>query len=102
VKIFLKYFLRQWKDKLPGWYEGYAPLHPSTKNGLQSTNRWIKANQFREKLPLNEFLRVFMSLATKWLAEPTLGLSNWTEACQWIKLVEEKNTLVSTSEEGSI
>jgi hypothetical protein len=78
MKIFMKYFLSQWKDKLPGWYEGYDLLHPSTNNGLEATNRWIKANQFRERLPLNEFLAIFLSLPIKWSVEKKInGRKKW-------------------------
>jgi hypothetical protein len=112
VKVFLKYFISHWREKLPGWYEGYAQFHPSTNNGLESTNRWIKANQFREKLPLNEFLSVFLSLPTKWSAErkiegrknwnsqPNIELSKWTEACQWSQKVQDFNTSILFTEDG--
>jgi hypothetical protein len=94
VREFVNYFSHQWVLSLPGWYEGFAPSHPSSNNGLEATNRWIKNNQYRERLPVNEFLSVLTSLPQQWSIErrengrkkwanaPNSRLSYWTGACQ--------------------
>ena len=53
VLSFLDYFKTQWLDENSGWYEGLAVGYPSTNNGLEATNRWVKEHgTFRNKLDL--------------------------------------------------
>jgi hypothetical protein len=39
---FQKYFYEEYLNKWSGWYEGIANRFPTTNNGLEATNRWIK------------------------------------------------------------
>ena len=114
VKCFLKYFFHQWYENLPGWYEGFVPLHPSHNNGLEATNRWIKANQFRDRLPLNEFLMIFLKLPNVWSIErringrkqwaehPNTPLSIWTGACQWSSACKNYDTYTYDKSNGKL
>lgn len=55
VQSFVDYFSKQWIEENDGWYEGKAVFFPSTNNGLEATNRWIKAHEtFRNKLSLGK------------------------------------------------
>lgn len=55
VTDFVSYFKAQWLDNNYGWYEGYAPQHPSTNNGLESCNRVVKdEDTLRSRLPLGK------------------------------------------------
>ena len=59
LQNFLTYFNKQWVEKYPGWYEGYAPGLPSSNNALESTNRYIKEHsKFSKRHSLSQFLSV--------------------------------------------
>ena len=65
VKKFSEYFDEQWLKKNSKWYEGAAAVKlPSTNNGLEATNRVIKAeNTLRERrLPIGQFLNGVTSI----------------------------------------
>jgi hypothetical protein len=84
--------MEQWVIKLPNWYEGFSKYSELTNNGLESTNRCNEERQFRERLPLNEFLKCFLDIPMEWSAErmpssekeyrdkPSITLALWTEA----------------------
>ena len=42
VDTFISYLKSEWLENNEGWFEGLAPGYPSTNNGLESTNRWLK------------------------------------------------------------
>ena len=47
----VNYFKSQWLDENTGWHEGTALGFPSTNNGLEATNRWVKEREtFKNKL----------------------------------------------------
>lgn len=98
VNNFLEYFEKEWFQKYPNWYEGAAPGHPSTNNGVESTNAAIKReNTLRERLPVGQFLTCMAEMVEQWsrrrdpssincvtFAEtPIPSLQLWTEAFQW-------------------
>jgi hypothetical protein len=70
---FMNFFMKQWIEKLPNWFEGFSVNTLSTNNGLEATNKWIKDKQFRERLPLNEFLKCFMEIPNEWSIERSPG-----------------------------
>ena len=95
VASFIEYFESS-------WLEGYAIDHPSTNNGLESTNMQIKRqNTIRERLELSRFLTVVeQDIVKNWSADrapgrdgddpkipvqdvPKRDLKLWTEAYQW-------------------
>ena len=67
----MQYFDEQWFQSLPGWYEGFALLVPSTNNSLEATNNVIKNEAtIRERLPLKRFLHILRtSIIGKWSKE---------------------------------
>ena len=55
VSAFISYFRKEWIVENDGWYEGAAPGYPSTNNGLESTNRWLKEHHLlRNRLAIGE------------------------------------------------
>ena len=52
ARRFFLYFKEQWLIACPHWYEGYAHGVPSTNNGLESTNSYIKDSFFHRRRPL--------------------------------------------------
>lgn len=67
---FVEYFTMEWLTKSSGWYEGIAPLNPSTNNGLEATNKWIKdENTLRERLPVSQFLKCAEEIVSNWSQE---------------------------------
>jgi hypothetical protein len=67
VNTFCDYFNDNWLLKNYKWFEGAAPGYPSTNNGLEGTNNDIKNSYtFRERLPMNEFLVLMLSIAKTW------------------------------------
>lgn len=88
------------------WYEGAAAQFPSTNNGLEGTNAWIKrAHTLRERLPVGQFMNSAAELVHTWSARrdpnsvncvhfakiPTISLKTWTLAYQWAS--QNKNVL---------
>jgi hypothetical protein len=80
-------------------YERFAPGYPSTNNGLESTNSWIKKHgTFRQKLPMVQLLAFLLQQANQWSKErnpeainhkivsksPSLDLRLQTSAHNWI------------------
>jgi hypothetical protein len=114
IKCFVKYFLHQWYENLSGWYEGFVPLHPSHNNGLEATNKLIKANKFRDRLPLNKFFTIFLNLPNiwsierringrkQWAAYPNIPLSMWTGACQWSSGCQSKSIHIVDQSNGKL
>ena len=95
---FFKYFEEQWLSKNAEWYEGAALTFPSTNNGLEATNAWLKrAQTFGERLPVGQFLNNMTDVARQWSErrnpesenctdfsnEPRPTLKEWTAAYQW-------------------
>ena len=70
VNSILDYFVKEWVETLPGWYEGYIPsifCIPSQNNGLESTNRRIKEDDLQyTRLPFGEFLKRVDNIVNKW------------------------------------
>jgi hypothetical protein len=98
VKDFIHYFHEQWLIKYPCWYEGAARGLPSTNNGVEATNSWMKrSHTLRERLPVNQFLVKVFELVHSWserrdpgcrnyveFAEtPSVPLRVWTQAYHW-------------------
>lgn len=83
-----------------GWYEGRAIGYPSTNNGLESTNCWIKQQgTFRQRLPMGQLLQFMLQQWKSWSTErspncaefkifashPSITLSQETQAFIWIQ-----------------
>src|ERR1700761_7897060 len=83
-----------------GWYIGKTYGYPTTNNGIEATNKWIKdQGTFRKKLQINQFLYLMNNLISGWSEErnpscinfkkfsivPTPSLKMFTEAYHWIK-----------------
>ena len=57
IDEFIGYFKTEWcTDRNCGWYEGFAICKPSTNNGLEATNREIKDDHVRKRMPVSQFL----------------------------------------------
>ncbi|OXA54574.1 hypothetical protein Fcan01_11709 [Folsomia candida] len=99
AKDFIEYFKNEHIAQRCGWYEGLALGYPSTNNGLESTNGWIKKQgTFRECLSMGDLFRFFMQQCKVWSDErnpatpdaklfihtPTLTLQMQTNAFQWM------------------
>ena len=64
---FLKYSEKEWLLKYSNWYERASPGHPSTNNGVESTNAAIKKeNTLRERLPVGQFLTCMAEMVEMW------------------------------------
>lgn len=50
INEFLKYFK-----------EGFADKVPSTNNGLESNNKWMKEDLIRRRMPLGQFLNAIIN-----------------------------------------
>ena len=73
----IKYFKTQWLEKYSMWYEGAAPQFPSTNNGLEATNAWIKrGHTLRERLPVGQFLNSATELVHTWSVQRNPGSVN--------------------------
>ncbi len=60
---FLVYFKSQWDSSRFKWFEGWLKDQPSTNNGLEATNRWIKNNYTnRTRKQLHEFIPICMNM----------------------------------------
>jgi hypothetical protein len=99
LKDFLSYFVREHLDQRDGWFEGRAPGFPSTNNGLEATNSWIKRQgTFRERLSLGLLMQFMYNQIASWfmqrnrnsvdaknfLLEPLLTLNLETRAFNWV------------------
>ncbi len=93
---FLVYFKSQWDSSRFKWFEGWLKDQPSTNNGLEATNRWIKNNYTnRTRKQLHEFIPICMNMLHCWSKDrerrntffegPVITLSKETEAHQWAK-----------------
>lgn len=92
------YFVKEWLTDHRYWYEGVAPLVPSTNNAVESSNRLIKdEHTFRERIDIGRFRTVVFDMIEKWsLAyvnglkeihkKPNIDLKLWTSAYTWAKL----------------
>jgi len=105
VSDFLEYFKSEWIDINSHWYEGYNNPNnagsTSNNNGNESINGLIKREDtLRNLLSLNSFIAVAFGILRKWsfgrdtinnvnakvfAEEPTISLSQWTEAYNWKK-----------------
>lgn len=109
------YFEDEWLQQKSEWYEGAGIGYPSTNNGIEGTNAWIKREQtLRERLPVGQFLNTLVYLLEKWSTnrdpqrvnhvpfaeEPTLSLKLWTTAYQWA--LSNKEVLVRTLNKNCI
>ena len=57
VETFIKYFIQQWLNpNRMGWFDHYIQHVPCQDNALESTNRYMKEECLRPRLPINEFL----------------------------------------------
>lgn len=98
VVHFVQYFQDQWLSSNASWFEGAAPGFPSTNNGLEATNSWIKrGHTLRERLPVGQFLTSVIELLETWSHRrdpasvnclkfadtPSIPLKVWTSAYQW-------------------
>ena len=111
TQTFLDYFKHQWVERNFGWYEGYAPEIPSTNNGLESFNRYVKGEHtFGVRMGVGQFLELIKNnLVKSWSTdrdpnnvnakvfsgEPTISLEEYTKGYQWIqqkkKVLMKKN-----------
>ena len=104
VREFVDYFEEQWVRKYPYWFEGAAMKHPSTNNGIESTNAVLKRDYtFHERLPVGQFLNLAADVVQRWsevrnplspncihfCIDATPSLAEWTAAYQW-KLLNKK------------
>jgi len=64
---FVEYFKTQYLDQRSGWFQGIAPGHPLTNNGLEAINSWIKKEgTLRERLPLRDFIECTFRIISNW------------------------------------
>ena len=111
----VSYIQSQWLNKHREWYEGAAYGYPSTNNGLEATNAWIKKQHtFGERYPVGQFLNNIIELITKWsknrdpqcincihfILEPAIPLQLWTTAYHWA--LESRTVLQRSLPDGSI
>ncbi|CAF0964252.1 unnamed protein product [Adineta steineri] len=104
IEDFLDYFDNEWIQSHSGWYEGIQLYTPSTNNGLEVTNRVIKADgTFRERHVLSRFLTISSTIVNHWsierdlsstnvkvfATESTISLRLWTSSYQWAKTTKE-------------
>jgi hypothetical protein len=95
---FLEYFNAEYLLRFNGWFKGRAPGHPSTNNGLESTNRIIKDEAtLRERLALGLFFERTFDILKYWsklrddshlnfkqfAMEPTIDTKLFNDAYQW-------------------
>jgi hypothetical protein len=94
-ETFQKYFHDEYLCKRSGWYEGIANRFPSSNNGLEATNRWIKdQGTLRSRLAMSSMIQFLLNQARSWSVErqtdhinskifataPTVGLRIFTSA----------------------
>jgi hypothetical protein len=104
TKDFQKYFHEEHLKRRAVWYERVANCFPSTNNGLESTNRWIKdQGTLRSRLPMALMIQFLSDQSKSWSFEqrpytpnfkslaftPTIGLQIQTEAFNWIRQKQE-------------
>jgi len=98
TKDFCNYLKEEYLDRRQNWYEGYALGFPSTNNGLEATNRWIKSQgTLRNRLPMGELMNFLIKQSNSWsyernpsnpnckffAEEPLVSLKIETAAFQW-------------------
>lgn len=90
---FAEYFRSTWlNSNLFRWFEGAAPLHPSTNNGLERCNREIKDHYtYHKRARLSEFLSKMKEFLVDKSSEhltlaplPQADLARETLGFQWI------------------
>lgn len=103
VKDFFIYFRKQWVDSpVFRWWEGAHPWCVSNNQGIEGTNRVIKADHtFKRRCPLGNFFDIVDRMVNEWskrsddllfqprssmLFEPKGGLKLRTEGYQWAKM----------------
>lgn len=83
LKKFYEFWLHQ--DNC-GWFEGLAPGFPSTNNGLEATNRYIKEDgTLRERLAIKQFLNLIENGFVKTWSSDRNPVNN-------VNLIEYKST----------
>ena len=59
-------FINFYFQKTNSWFEGMSTKCPSTNNGLESTNSWIKRHHtFGQRMPLNQFVEAMMRMVSE-------------------------------------
>ena len=103
VQDFFAYFRGQWVESaVSGWWEGAHPWRVSNNQGLEGTNRVIKADHtFKRRCPLGNFFDIVSRMVNEWskksdsllyesrmamLFDPKEGLRLRTEGYQWAKV----------------
>jgi len=70
TKEFHQYFYDEYLVRCTGWYEGFHVGYPTTNNGLESTNHWIKSQgTLRNRLPMSQMFQYLMEQAAAWSIE---------------------------------
>ncbi|XP_035711288.1 uncharacterized protein LOC118436791 [Folsomia candida] len=97
---FMAYFKQEHLDTRDGWYEGHCMGFPSTNNGIEGTNAWIKRQgTFRERLSIGQLLQYMTNQTEIWSKEripgirdaklfheePSLSLALQTSAFNWVQ-----------------
>ena len=103
VQDFFSYFRSQWVESpVSGWWEGAHPWGVSNNQGLEGTNRVIKADHtFKRRCPLGNFFDIVSRMVNEWsrksdsllnesrmamVFDPKEGLKLRTEGYQWAKV----------------
>lgn len=102
----MEYFVQEWLNQHPNWYEGFATKIPSTNNALESFNNVIKTEQtLRERFDLSQFRVVLFKMISQWSIEyesglnamnranPNIELKNWTDGYNFAR----SNTKITSS-----
>lgn len=99
-----EYIETNWLKQNSNWYEGAAHLFPTTNNGNESTNRWLKENHFlRNRKSLAELKELSLSVIGYWsfvltkrhsfAFEPEIKFQDWKKAVAWssgsVKIFED-------------
>lgn len=88
---FVDYFVSQWVEALPNWFEGAAPGFPSTNNANESVNGKLKS--VLKKTPLGGFLQHMLKIVKDastnsamhtFAVEPPLLLDVQTRGYNWL------------------
>jgi len=114
---FLNSFEKQWTRHLKGWFEGYTPGKPSTKNGLESWNLVIKNEcTFKQRHNLGKFLSILENdMINFWSKERNpdnvncrnfeddfaINLPLYTSAFQWTSSIKTENIIKLKHQEKS-
>ena len=102
IQEFFVYFRKQWVDSpVSRWWEGAHPWRVSNNQGIEGTNRVIKADHtFKRRCPLGNFFDIVERMVNEWskksddilfgprrsmLFDPKIGLKLRTTWYQWAK-----------------